>query len=150
MKYAHFEMERRFLSSSLPEGIGSVSDITDFYLIGTRLRLRRVVTDGRIVLKLGQKVRFEGGPRRIAHTTIYLDEGEWEALSSLSAKRLHKLRYQVEREGDSFAIDEHDDGTLIAEFDGGDQPPGDPPSWLAVTREITDDERSTGGELAAN
>lgn len=148
MKYAHLETERRFLLSELPEGITSVSDISDFYLVGTRLRLRRVTTDGHVVRKLGQKVRLEESARRIAHTTVYLDEAEWEALASLSARRLHKLRHRVERGGLSFAVDEHDDGTLIAEFDGGDEAPADPPTWLEVIREVTDEEDFTGGALA--
>jgi CYTH domain-containing protein len=50
--------------------------------------------------------------------------------------------------GRAFVIDEHDDGTLIAEFDGGDVSPPDPPSWLAIIREVTDDERFTGAQLA--
>lgn len=148
MKYAHVETERRFLVSSLPDGIVRVSDVTDFYIVGTRLRRRSVTTDGEVVRKLGQKVRLENGARRIANTTIYLDESEWNALSQLPARRLHKRRHHIERDGIRFVVDEHDDGTLIAEFDGGDVRPEDPPSWLEVIREVTDDERFTGGNLA--
>lgn len=148
MKYAHVETERRFLVSSLPDGVTAVSEISDRYLIGTRLRLREVKTDGHTIRKLGHKVRLDGGPRRIAHTTIYLIDAEWDALSALPARLLHKLRHLVEREGVSFVIDEHDDGTLIAEFDGGDESPADPPSWLAIIREVTDEEGFTGAELA--
>ena len=150
MKYAQQETERRFLISALPDGVTGASDIEDFYLVGTRLRLRSMTTDGQVVRKLGQKVRLEEGPRRIAHTTIYLDEAEWEVLRTLPARRLHKRRHRVEREGTTFAVDEHDDGTLIAEFDGGEARPADPPAWLAVIREVTDEERFTGGALAAD
>ena len=150
MKYAHVESERRFLLSALPEGVTRVSEITDRYVDGTRLRLREVVTDGQVVRKLGQKIRLDDGPRRIAHTTIYLDEAEWEVLVGLPARRLHKRRHVVERDGLVIAVDEHDDGTLVAEIDGGDVVPADPPAWLAVVREVTDDEGFTGGSLAAH
>lgn len=148
MKYAHIETERRFLISSMPEGVTSVSEIWDLYVIGTRLRLRKVLTDGRVVLKLGQKIRLDDGPGRIAHTTMYLNEEEWNMLSTLPAKRLHKVRHQIERAGVSIAIDEHGNGTLIAEIDGGEQAPNDPPDWLPVLKEVTHDEQYTGGELA--
>jgi CYTH domain-containing protein len=148
MKYARLETERRFLVSSVPDGVTSVSDIVDLYLTDTRLRLREMTTAGQVIRKLGQKARLDEGTRRIAHTTIYLDDAEWEALSALPARRLHKVRHRFERDGVSFAIDEHDDGTLIAEFDGGDVSPADPPTWLDVIREVTDDERFTGGALA--
>jgi hypothetical protein len=54
----------------MPDGALRVSDICDFYLIGTRLRLLSVTTGDQVVRKLGQKVRLEKGTRRIAHTTM--------------------------------------------------------------------------------
>ena len=62
LKYAHVETERRFLVRALPPGITRVSDITDRYLVGTRLRLREVTTDGATTRKLGHKVRLGIGP----------------------------------------------------------------------------------------
>lgn len=147
MKYAHLETERRFLIAGLPDHVVGVTEIDDRYLTGTRLRLREMTTAGEVVRKLGQKVRLDGA-RRIAHTTLYLDDAEWAALSVLPAKRLHKRRHHVEHDGRSFAVDEHDDGTLVAEFDGGAESPADPPAWLAVVREVTDEEEFTGGALA--
>ena len=148
LKYAHIESERRFLVASIPEGVVKQSDIGDCYIVGTGLRLREMTTEGATVRKLGQKVRLEEGPRRIAHTTMYLTEPEWNALSALPANRLHKIRHHVERDGLAFAVDQHDDGTLVAEFDGGEELPADPPAWLEVLREVTDDENFTGGHLA--
>lgn len=147
MKYAQVESERRFLIAALPEHVTGTTDVVDLYLTGTRMRLREMTTDGQVVRKLGQKIRLDGA-RRIAHTTLYLDDAEWAALSVLPAKRLHKRRHHIEHDGWAFAVDEHDDGTLVAELDGGDESPPDPPAWLAVVREVTDDEAFTGGALA--
>lgn len=123
--------------------------ITDRYLIGTRLRLREVVgADGTIVRKLGHKVRIGVGPAAIAHTSFYLDDAEWSALSALPARTLHKRRHLVERDGHRIAIDEHEDGTLVAEIDDGDSSPREAPTWLSIIEDVSDDERWTGGELA--
>lgn len=147
LKYAHVESERRFLVRAVPEGVVQVSDICDRYLVNTRLRLREMTTDGATVRKLGQKVRLDGSAR-IAHTTLYLDDTEWDALLALPARLLTKRRHVVERDGLRVAIDEHLDGSLVAEIDGGDATPGDPPTWLDVISEVTDDEAWTGGALA--
>lgn len=40
-KYALVERERRFLVAGVPEGVVEVRQIVDFYLDGTRLRLRK-------------------------------------------------------------------------------------------------------------
>ena len=46
------------------------------------------------------------------------------------------------------AIDEHEDGTLIAEIDDGDQPSTFVPGWLDVVSDVTADEAWTGARLA--
>ena len=46
-KYALVERERRFLLAGPPPGGAARRDITDHYLAGTRLRLRRVTGSGR-------------------------------------------------------------------------------------------------------
>ena len=63
LKYAVVERERRYLLEALPDLPGArVLRITDRYLDGTRLRLRRVDEDGcAVVLKLGQKVPVPDG-----------------------------------------------------------------------------------------
>ena len=152
MKYAHLECERRFLLASMPGGITSTAVINDLYLDGTRLRLREVISEvpaaaGReVVRKLGQKIRLDG-PTRIAHTTIYLDEAEWAVLSALPGRRLTKRRHVVGDTG--VAVDEFADGSLVAEIDGGDEPPAGVPEWLDVVREVTDDEAFTGAGRAS-
>ncbi len=149
LKYAVIERERRFLVRSLPEGVETTREITDRYVISTRLRLREVrEADGTIVRKLTQKVRLTDGPAKVACTNFYLDDQEWDALVGLPARVLRKKRHLVRRDGLLVAIDEHENGTLVAEIDDGDGPAARVPSWLEVVRDVSDDERWTGAALA--
>lgn len=149
LKYAVVERERRFLIAALPEGVTSAHLIIDRYLTGTRLRLRQVVgADGSVVRKLGHKVRLGSGPEAIACTNMYLDEDEWALLVGLPARELRKRRHLVHRDGQVLAVDEHEDGSLVAEIDDGDEPSGFVPEWLEVVREVTADEEWTGARLA--
>ena len=50
--------------------------------------------------------------------------------------------------GVTMAIDELDDGTLLAEIDDQDGPPVHVTSWLGGLRDVTDDEKWTGAQLA--
>jgi CYTH domain-containing protein len=149
LKYAVVERERRFLVSRLPEIAHERRRITDRYVTGTRLRLREVVTeDGVVTRKLGHKVRLSEGPGEIACTSLYLDDDEWDMLCRLPAKTLSKVRHLVSRDGVRVAIDELDDGTLLAEIDDGDGAPVPVPSWLDVLQDVSADERWTGARLA--
>jgi CYTH domain-containing protein len=148
LRYARIERERRFLVRSLPAGVHRVDDIRDAYIIGTRMRLRESTCGAQVVRKLGHKVRRGKGPREVASTSIYLDQAEWDVLSALPARRLHKQRHHVDRDGYAFAIDEFLDGSLVAEFDDGADEPVDVPDWLDVIADVTDDERWTGAGRA--
>lgn len=148
-KYAVVERERRFLVARVPDGVVAVRRITDRYLDGTRLRLREVVeADGTVTRKLGQKIRLRAAPGEIACTSIHLDDAEWLLLQALPARTLRKTRHIVERDGVRVAVDELDDGTLLAEIDDGDRDPRPAPAWLEVVREVTADESWTGFRLA--
>jgi CYTH domain-containing protein len=149
LKYAVVERERRFLVPAVPAGVTGVRAIVDRYVVGTRLRLREVTEpDGTVVRKLGHKVRLTDGPEEVACTSLYLDDAEWEALAVLPARVLRKRRHVVERDGLRVLVDEHEDGTLVAEIDDGDGPPVAVPSWLGAVTEVTADERWTGAALA--
>jgi CYTH domain-containing protein len=149
LKYAVVERERRFLVASLPAGAEGAREVVDHYLVGTRLRLREVrEADGTVVRKLGHKVRLDRGPAEVACTNLYLDEAEWALLSALPARRLRKRRHLVRRDGWVVAIDEHEDGTLVAEVDDGDRPAQAVPEWLDVIEDVSDDEAWTGARLA--
>lgn len=149
LKYAVVERERRFLLASLPAGVTSTKDIVDRYLTGTRLRLREVTAeDGSVVRKLGQKVRLGAGPAEVACTNLYLDDAEWQALCTLPARVLRKRRHVVHRDGLVLAVDEHEDGSLVAEIDDGDEPPVHVPEWLDLIADVSDDESWTGAARA--
>jgi CYTH domain-containing protein len=149
LKYAVVERERRFLVSRLPEAEHERRRILDRYVTGTRLRLREVVTEeGIVTRKLGHKVRLSDGPHEIACTSLYLDDDEWDVLCRLPAKTLSKVRHLVTRDGVTVAIDELNDGTLLAEIDDQDGAPVPVPSWLDVFEDVTDDEKWTGAQLA--
>lgn len=122
LKYAVVERERRFLVASLPEGVAEVREIVDRYVDGTRMRLREVRhKDGSVVRKLGHKVRLGDSAAEVACTNLYLDDAEWAVLAALPARVLRKRRHLVQRGGLTVAVDEHEDGTLVAEIDDGDR-----------------------------
>lgn len=149
LKYAVVERERRFIIASLPEAITSSRDIVDRYVSGTRLRLREVrEDDGTVIRKLTHKVRLGTGPSEVACTNFYLDDAEWSLLTSLPATRLRKRRHIVRRDGHVVVIDEHEDGTLIAEIDDHDTPSDLVPEWLEVVDDVSGDEAWTGVSLA--
>ena len=133
----------------MPDGVVSTKSIVDRYVTGTRLRLREVHgSDGTIVRKLGHKVRLGDGPEEIACTNFYLDDAEWAVLAGLPGRSLRKTRHMVARDGWLVAVDEHEDGTLVAEIDDHEDPSDRVPDWLEVLREVTRDEAWTGGHLA--
>ena len=149
MKYAVVERERRYLVARVPDGEVTTRRIVDRYVEGTRLRLREVhEPDGAVVRKLGQKVRVTDGPREVACTNLYLDDAEWAVLQGLPGREVRKTRHLVRRDDWLVAVDEHEDGTLVAEVDDGDGPPRPLPEWLDVLREVTDDEAFTGAGMA--
>jgi CYTH domain-containing protein len=149
LKYAVVERERRYLLATMPEGVTSTVTIIDRYLTGTRMRLREVrQDDGTVVRKLGHKVRLAAGPEAIACTNLYLDDAEWALLAGLPARQLRKKRHLVQRDGLTIAVDEHEDGSLVAEIDDGEHPSGVVPDWLDVVEDVTTDENWTGARLA--
>lgn len=125
--------------------------ITDRYLTGTRLRLRRAdhLTSGVTELKFTQKVpagRF--GPARGLITNFYLSQAEYDLLATLPAAVLRKTRVSVPPLAvDIFGPPLHGLVVAEAEFATDDEaacfvPPGD------SVAEVTDDDRFTGGRLA--
>jgi len=149
LKYAVVERERRYVVARLPEGVTSTKDILDRYVTGTRLRLRDVrEDDGTVTRKLGHKVRLSEGPAEVASTNFYLNDDEWTLLIALPAQLLRKRRHIVRRDGLLVAIDELEDGTLIAEIDDRDQPSDFVPEWLDVVDDVSSDEAWTGVGLA--
>src|ERR1700739_802327 len=99
-KYARVERERRFLLAGPPpaSAVNARRRITDRYLPGTRLRLRRVdYPDNKASeFKFAQKVAAERpGYVQGLITNTYLSATEYDLLASLPADVLTKTRLSV-------------------------------------------------------
>jgi CYTH domain-containing protein len=153
-KYARIERERRFLLTGPPPmpAVSARRRITDRYLPGTRLRLRRVdyLDSGDCEFKFTQKVPA-GRPGYIQGliTNTYLSAAEYDLLASLPAAVLSKTRLSVPPLGiDVFEPPLH--GLVMAdvEFSADDEAQSFLPPPAAVA-EVTDDTRFTGGSLVS-
>jgi CYTH domain-containing protein len=110
-KYARVERERRYLLADLPEGLTRADphhQITDNYITGTRLRLRKVrdPRTNKWTVKFTQK--FAANPEDLSRTIItntYLNALEAEVLSVFNTNEIRKNRYRFEFEGRQFAVD---------------------------------------------
>jgi CYTH domain-containing protein len=110
-KYARLERERRYLLQDLPPGLSRAShhlQITDNYITGTRLRLRKVrdPQTNKWIVKFTQK--YAPHPADLSRTLItntYLSANEYEVLSVFEANEIRKNRYKFEFEGNKFAVD---------------------------------------------
>jgi CYTH domain-containing protein len=151
-KYARVERERRFLLARppLPAAVTASRRITDRYLPGTRLRLRRdeALPGGVCEFKLTQKVPAQRpGHIQGLITNTYLSPAEYELLASLPAAALSKTRLSVPPLGiDVFDPPLH--GLILAEAEFTTDEAArtflPPPQIVA---EITNDTRFTGGRL---
>jgi CYTH domain-containing protein len=110
-KYARVERERRYLLNDLPEGLARTDlhlQITDNYITGTRLRIRKVrdPKTNKWTVKFTQK--FAPNPADLSHTiitNIYLSATEAETLSVFEANEIRKNRYYFDFEGRRFSVD---------------------------------------------
>lgn len=151
-KYARIERERRFLLAGPPPAAAVTARrrITDRYLPGTRLRLRRVDYPGSedCEFKFTQKVAA-GRPGFIQGliTSTYLSAAEYELLASLPAAVLSKTRLSVPPLGiDVFEPPLHGLITAEIEFSTDHEAQAFLPPPEAIA-EVTDDPRFTGGSL---
>ena len=110
-KYARIERERRYLLQDLPEGLSRADhhlQITDNYITGTRLRLRKVrdPQTNKWIVKFTQK--FPPNPADLSRTFItntYLNHHEADALSVFEANEIRKNRYYFDWEDHRFSVD---------------------------------------------
>src|SRR5260370_6279039 len=156
-KYARLERERRYLLPDLPEGLTRASphlQITDNYITGTRLRLRKVrdPLTNKWTVKFTQK--FAISPRDLSRTLItntYLNDREAETFSLFEANEIRKNRYRFEFAGRKFAVDMFLGelfGLVLAEvsFDTDEELKSFPKPQFALV-EVTDNELFSGGRL---
>jgi CYTH domain-containing protein len=156
-KYARIERERRYLLQDLPEGLTRASphvQITDNYITGTRLRLRKIrdPQTNKWTVKLTQKFAPDKEDfSRTIITNIYLNALETEMLGVSDANEIRKNRYWFEFEGRKFSVDMFLGdlfGLVLAEVGFETDEELDtfrkPPFAIA---EVTNDELFTGGKL---
>ena len=157
-KYARIERERRYLLQDLPEGLSRADhhlQITDNYITGTRLRIRKVrdPKTNKWIVKFTQK--FAPNPEDLSRTIItntYLNATEAETLSIFEANEIRKNRYQFEYEDRVFAIDMFLGdlfGLVLAEvgFETDEELNSFPKPPFAIA-EVTNNEIFTGGKLS--
>lgn len=156
-KYARLERERRYLLQDLPEGLTRASphvQITDNYLTGTRLRLRKVRNPqtNKWTVKLTQK--FAPNPSdfsRTIITNIYLNALETETLAISDANEIRKNRYGFEFARRKFSVDMFLGdlfGLVLAEvsFETDEELDHYPRPPFAIA-DVTNHELFTGGKL---
>lgn len=157
-RYARIERERRYVLQDLPEGLTRVDphqQITDNYITGTRLRLRKVrePRTNKWTIKFTQK--FAPNPGDLSRTIItntYLNALEAETLSIFNGNEIRKNRYPFQFAGKNFAIDMFLGdlfGLVLAEVSFENDEELDsflPPPF--VLAEVTNNELFSGGKLS--
>lgn len=157
MKYARIERERRYLLQDLPEGLTRATphlQITDNYLTGTRLRLRKMrdPQTNKWIVKLTQK--FAPNPEdfsRTIITNIYLNALEVEMLNIPDTNEIRKNRYPFVFEDRQFSVDMFLGdlfGLVLAEvsFETDEELDNYLPPPFAIA-EVTNNAMFTGGKL---
>lgn len=110
-KYAYIQHQRRYLLEDLPEGLTRASahlQMTDNYITGTRLRLRKIRNPQTNKWTLLLTQRFPAKPNdlsRLTITELYLDSTEYETLSVFEGNEIRKNRYSFAWEGHEFSVD---------------------------------------------
>src|SRR2546421_2927467 len=157
-KYARVERERRFLLRDLPEGLSRTDhhfQITDNYITGTRLRIRRVrdPKTNKWIVKFTQK--FASNPADLSRTiitNIYLNAIEAETLAIFEANEIRKNRYRFEFEDRKFSVDMFLGdlfGLVLAEVSfATDEEMDNFPSPPFAVADVTNNEIFTGGRLS--
>ena len=157
-KYARLERERRYLLADLPAGLTRADhhlQITDNYITGTRLRIRKVrdPRTNKWVVKFTQK--FAAIPEDLSRTIItntYLNAIEAETLALFEANEIRKNRYPFEFAGRKFSVDMFLGdlfGLVLAEinFETDEELDSFPKPMFALA-DVTNNEIFSGGKLS--
>jgi CYTH domain-containing protein len=153
-KYARSELERRWLVARTARPAVEGAEFTlieDRYIVGTRLRLRRMSRGGRTVLKLTKKYETER-PEARPIVTAYLTEMEFDVFAALPAFPMRKRRYHLPIDDRTWSLDLFEGalaGLELVETEAPDEAALAalvPPPW--ATKEVTHDARYQCGALA--
>lgn len=125
--------------------------IVDHYVTGTGLRVRRTENGSEVVYKFAQKVRARpDSPAEVKLTNMYLSEQEYGVLLRLPGCALYKTRWRWRAGSRQVAVDEFGgplSGLVLAEVE---LTTGRQPFVLPLpAADVTDDDRFSGGRLAA-
>ncbi len=156
-KHARVERERRYLLQDLPPGLTRASphtQITDNYITGTRLRLRKIrdPLTNKWIVKFTQK--YAPKPEDLTRTIItntYLSPQEYEVLSVFEGNEIRKNRYPFEFQEKKFSVDMFLGdlfGLVLAEVsfqDDGELDSFPLPTFVLI--EVSNNELFTGGRL---
>jgi len=156
-KYAHIELERRWLVDTVRRPALSglpVTLIEDRYVVGTRLRLRKMVDEasGATSMKFTRKYDV-ADPLARPIVTAYLDEREYTLLAALPANLVQKRRYKIQNHGQTFSLDVFEGplaGLELLEIESHSYEALlaiSAPDW--VVREVSHESRYQGGSLSA-
>jgi CYTH domain-containing protein len=157
-KYARLERERRYLLRDLPEGLTRASphvQITDNYITGTRLRLRKVrdPQTNKWTVKFTQKFATDATDlTRTLITNTYLNAREADTLAVFEANEIRKNRYPFDYDGRRFVVDMFLGdlfGLVLAEvnFDTDEELEGFQKPQFALA-DVTNNELFGGGALS--
>jgi CYTH domain-containing protein len=157
-KYSRIERERRYLLQDLPDGLSRADhhlQITDNYITGTRLRIRKVrdPRTNKWTVKFTQKFAPDSKDfSRTVITNTYLNALEAETLSIFAANEIRKNRYKYEFNGRVFSVDMFLGdlfGLVLAEteFETEDELDRFTPPPFAVA-DVTNNEIFTGARLS--
>ena len=156
-QYARVELERRFILEDLPEGLTRAdqhTQITDNYITGTRLRIRKVrdPRTNKWIIKFTQKFAPEPSDlSRAIITNTYLNALEAETLSVFDTNEIRKNRYYYEFDNRKYSIDMFLGdlfGLVMAEvsFETEEEMKEFAPPPFVIA-EVTNNELFTGGRL---
>jgi CYTH domain-containing protein len=144
-KYAHFELERRWLVDAAgrpPLENHPVTIIEDRYIDGTRMRLRRMTRPdiGEVIWNRTKKYEC-ADPSARPIVTSYLTEAEYDVFCALPSQQLTKRRHRLRLAGRIWSLDVFDGalhGLEMIECEADDQAALAalvPPDW--TLREVT-------------
>ena len=157
-KYARIERERRYVLQDLPPGLTRVDphvQITDNYITGTRLRIRKVrdPRTNKWTVKFTQKYALKPGDlSRTVITNTYLNALEADTLAVFEGNEIRKNRYKFEFDGTTFGVDMFLGdlfGLVLAEvsFDSDEEMKAFPQPPFVIA-EVTNNDLFSGGKLS--
>ncbi len=147
------ELERTFLAKFIPDGIRDGKEIKDIGIPKSAehcyVRIRRIGDK----IEMTKKVLVDAGDTsKYDESTIYLTEEEFEPLSKVEGKSLHKIRYLYDYKGRTAEIDVYQGAlkglvTLDFEFDSeAEKDAFEMPDFCLA--EVTFEKFAAGGMLA--